>query len=162
KGGQMFGKSSATLLKLPKAPALPPAPAPAPPTVHPPRSGSAPVIPSPAAARKPEPRQDDHSDQWYELKTRIHRNLAEQLDLTIPSQRSGEEVREEVRAAVSGLCQQENALLNVNDRQRLIEEILDETFGLGPLETLLKDPGISDILINGPKQVYIERKGKLQ
>ncbi len=158
----MFGKSGSTLLKLPKAPPIPAPSTPAPPMSMPPRPGSVSPPQHAAGARKPEPKQEDHSDQWYDLKSRIHRKLVEQLDLTVLSQRSGEEVREEVRAAVAGLCQQENALLNVNDRQRLIEEILDETFGLGPLETLLKDPSISDILINGPKQVYVERKGKLQ
>ena len=56
----------------------------------------------------------------------------------------------------------EETLLNRNERERLIEEVLDETFGLGPLETLLKDPTISDILINGPKQTYVERRGRME
>ena len=63
---------------------------------------------------------------------------------------------------VSHLCEQENTLLNYNERQRLIAEILDETFGLGPLEVLLSDPAVSDILINGPQQVYVERRGVLE
>ncbi len=101
-------------------------------------------------------------EQFYEIKARVHHKLVEQLDLTALSQRAGQDVREEVRTAVTALCNQENALLNVTERGRLIEEVLDETFGLGPLETLLKDHSISDILINGPKQVYVERKGRLQ
>jgi pilus assembly protein CpaF len=72
-----------------------------------------------------------------------------------------DELREQVRQVVLALCQEENTLLNVAERDRLAEEILDETFGLGPLEALLKDPKISDILINGPHQVYIERGGRL-
>jgi len=105
---------------------------------------------------------DERSDQFYEMKTRIHRKLVETLDLTALNQREETDVRSEVRQVVASLCEQENALLNLNDRQQLIDEILNETFGLGPLETLLSDPHISDILINGPKQVYIERKGRLE
>jgi pilus assembly protein CpaF len=106
-------------------------------------------------------RSNDRSDEFFELKTRIHRKLVETLDLAALSKRTGDDVREEVKQVIAGLCEQHEALLNFNERQRLIGEILDETFGLGPLETLLKDPQISDILINGPKQVYIERKGRL-
>lgn len=103
----------------------------------------------------------DRDDEYYELKSRIHRQLVETLDLTALSKRSGEDVREEVRQVIVSLCEQQNVLLNFNDKQKLVSEILDETFGLGPLEGLLKDPLISDILINGPKQVYVERKGRL-
>ncbi|MEE8171143.1 MAG: CpaF family protein [Phycisphaerae bacterium] len=85
----------------------------------------------------------------------------ETLDLTALNQREESDVRTEVREVVKALCEQENAILNVSDRKQLIEEILNETFGLGPLEALLTDPTISDILINGPKQVFIERDGQL-
>jgi pilus assembly protein CpaF len=73
-----------------------------------------------------------------------------------------ESLRNQVKDIVSHLADQENTLLNYNERQRLINEVLDETFGLGPLEVLLADPTISDILVNGPKQVYIERRGVLE
>src|SRR4029453_9633260 len=56
----------------------------------------------------------------------------------------------------------ENPLLNRKERERLIDEVLDETFGFGPLEVLLKDPTISDIMINGPQKVYVERRGKME
>ena len=71
-------------------------------------------------------------------------------------------LRREIRLVVEHLCDTEDTLLNRNERDRLIEEVLDETFGLGPLELLLKDPTISDILINGPKNVYVERRGKME
>jgi pilus assembly protein CpaF len=71
-------------------------------------------------------------------------------------------LRDQVGELILLLCERENALLNYNERQRLMQEILDETFGLGPLEMMLKDHSISDILINGPRQVYVERKGKLE
>ena len=100
-------------------------------------------------------------DQFNELKTRLHRKLVEQLDL---SRMAGDDdtLREQVREVVAHLCEQENTLLNYNERQRLISEVLDETFGLGPLEVLLSDASISDILVNGPRQVYIERRGNLE
>jgi pilus assembly protein CpaF len=63
---------------------------------------------------------------------------------------------------VEHLCDTEDTLLNRNERERLVTEVLDETFGLGPLEMLLKDPTISDILINGPRSVYCERRGKVE
>ncbi|MCB9866187.1 MAG: CpaF family protein [Phycisphaerales bacterium] len=72
------------------------------------------------------------------------------------------ELRAQVREIVEKLCEQENTLLNFNERQRLISEVLDETFGLGPLEVLLADTTISDILINGPKQIYVERSGRIE
>ncbi|MEP0845045.1 MAG: CpaF family protein [Phycisphaerae bacterium] len=71
-------------------------------------------------------------------------------------------IRDQVGEMILALCEKENVLLNHAERQRLVGEILDETFGLGPLELLLKDSSISDILINGPQKVYVERKGKLE
>ncbi|MGB9623395.1 MAG: CpaF family protein [Phycisphaerae bacterium] len=100
-------------------------------------------------------------EQYHDLKSRIHRKLVEQLDLARLNA-DDESMRAQVRELVAELSEQENALLNYNERQRLINEVLDETFGLGPLEVLLADPTISDILVNGPRSVYIERKGRLQ
>ena len=71
-------------------------------------------------------------------------------------------LRREIRLVVEHLCDTEDTLLNRNERERLVDEVLDETFGLGPLELLLKDPTISDILINGPKHIYVERRGKME
>lgn len=159
----MFGRSKAPTLKLPnpQQPAAPSATLPSAPSgggvAAPPATPPAPKGPA-----KGSERDRDRADEFYELKSRIHRQLVETLDLTAIAKRSGEDVREEVRQVIVGLCEQQTALLNFNDRARLVSEILDETFGLGPLETLLKDPTISDILINGPKHVYIEKKGRLQ
>jgi pilus assembly protein CpaF len=74
----------------------------------------------------------------------------------------GEVLRREIRLVVEHLCDTEDTYLNRNERDRLIEEVLDETFGLGPLEMLLKEPTISEIMINGPKNVYVERGGCLE
>jgi len=104
---------------------------------------------------------DEKLERYYELKTRIHRKLVEQLDMNAIDN-DDPTIRDQVGEVILSLCEKENALLNYNERQKLVKEILDETFGLGPLEMLLSDPSISDILINGPRQVYVERKGKLQ
>src|SRR5690606_16030596 len=74
----------------------------------------------------------------------------------------GDVLRREIRLVVEHLCDTEDTFLNRSERDRLVEEVLDETFGLGPLEMLLKEPKISEIMINGPKNVFVEAGGKLQ
>ncbi len=139
----------------PAAPAKPAAPTGASVPVKVPASAAA------APAARLDRQVDERTKKFNELKTMIHRKLVEQLDMTKLSADASPELREQVRQVVVALCEEENTLLNHAERQRLAQEILDETFGLGPLETLLKDPLISDILINGPNQVYVERGGKL-
>ncbi|MCS6852825.1 MAG: CpaF family protein [Gemmataceae bacterium] len=99
---------------------------------------------------------------FEELKRHIHSKLVEKLDLSKVSDLAGDTLRREIRLVVERLCDTENPLLNRMERERLIDEVLDETFGFGPLEMLLKDPTISDILVNGPYTVYVERRGKLE
>src|SRR2546430_9534594 len=99
---------------------------------------------------------------FEELKRLIHGKLVDKLDLSRVSDLEGDTLRREIRMVVERLCDTENPLLNRMERERLIDEVLDETFGFGPLEVLLKDPTISDILINGPYKVYVERRGKME
>jgi pilus assembly protein CpaF len=99
---------------------------------------------------------------FEELKRLIHGKLVDKLDLSRVSDLEGETLRREIRLVVERLCDTENPLLNRMERERLIDEVLDETFGFGPLEVLLKDPTISDILVNGPFKVYVERRGKVE
>ncbi len=99
---------------------------------------------------------------FEELKRLIHQKLVDKLDLSRVSDLEGETLRREIRLVVERLCDTENPLLNRMERERLIDEVLDETFGFGPLEVLLKDPTISDILVNGPHKIYVERRGKLE
>jgi pilus assembly protein CpaF len=91
------------------------------------------------------------------LKRLIHGKLVEKLDLSRLGELEGDTLRREIRLVVEHLCDTENPLLNRSERERLIEEVLDETFGFGPLEILLKEPGIADIMINGPKDVFVEK-----
>src|SRR5437870_12120336 len=99
---------------------------------------------------------------FEELKRHIHGKLVEKLDLSRVSDLAGDTLRREIRLVVERLCDTETPLLNRMERERLIDEVLDETFGFGPLELLLKDPTVSDILVNGPHKVYVERRGKLE
>jgi pilus assembly protein CpaF len=99
---------------------------------------------------------------FEELKRLIHGKLVDKLDLSRVSDLAGDTLRREIRLVVERLCDTENPLLNRMERERLIDEVLDETFGFGPLEMLLKDPTISDILVNGPHQIFVERRGKME
>jgi len=123
-----------------------------------------------ATAKPPErpakPRRDrvaeERAGRFQDLKAVIHRKLVDQLDLTKLADNANDEIREQVRQIVVALCEESDSPLNYSERQRLAQEILDETFGLGPLESLLADALVSDILINGPDQVYVERSGQLR
>ncbi len=106
--------------------------------------------------------ETSRQDLFEELKRRIHGKLVDKLDLSRVGELEGDVLRREIRLVVEHLCDTEDTFLNRNERERLIDEVLDETFGLGPLEMLLKDPTISEIMINGPKNVYVERRGKLE
>ncbi len=105
--------------------------------------------------------QNVQSASFEDLKTLIHGKLVDKLDLSRLGDLEGDTLRREIRLVVEHLCDTENPLLNRSERERLIEEVLDETFGFGPLEILLKDPTISDIMINGPKKVFVEKKGRI-
>jgi len=105
--------------------------------------------------------QTSQSASFEDLKTLIHGKLVDKLDLSRLGDLEGDTLRREIRLVVEHLCDTENPLLNRSERERLIEEVLDETFGFGPLEILLKDPTISDIMINGPKKVFVEKKGRI-
>jgi pilus assembly protein CpaF len=105
---------------------------------------------------------DPKESSFEELKQRIHGKLVDKLDLSRVGELEGDTLRREIRLVVEHLCDSEDTLLNRTERERLVSEVLDETFGLGPLEMLLKDPTISDILINGPKNIYCERRGKME
>src|SRR6202165_356100 len=104
----------------------------------------------------------DGTKSFEDLKRLIHSKLVDKLDLSRVSDLAGDTLRREIRLVVERLCDTENPLLNRMERERLIDEVLDETFGFGPLEMLLKDPTVSDILVNGPHKVYVERRGKLE
>jgi pilus assembly protein CpaF len=96
------------------------------------------------------------------VKTAIHRKLIQKLNLNRLSEVRREDVRREVAAILEALVVGESTPMSLQERERLAQEVLDEVFGLGPLEPLLADPTISDILVNTYKHVYIERHGILE
>ncbi len=96
------------------------------------------------------------------VKTAIHRKLIQKLNLDRVTEVNRDEVRREVGLILEGLVIGESTPMNLQERERLAHEVLDEVFGLGPLEPLLADPTISDILVNTYKRVYVERKGLLE
>jgi pilus assembly protein CpaF len=96
------------------------------------------------------------------VKTAIHRKLIQKLNLDRLNEVKREDVRREVSQILEGIVVGESTPMNLQERERLAQEVLDEVFGLGPLEPLLADPSISDILVNTYKRVYIERRGILE
>src|SRR5580700_4919988 len=105
--------------------------------------------------------RDASGAEYQELKFAIHRKLLDRINLEALSSLASERARAEIRFAVAKLVEEERTPLSLTEKERVIEEVLDEVFGLGPLEPLLRDPTVSDILVTGPKLVYIERGGKL-
>jgi pilus assembly protein CpaF len=100
--------------------------------------------------------------EYQELKFTLHRKLLDKINLEALATIDNQRVRGEVRQALIQLIDSEPTLLSALEKQQISDEVLDEVFGLGPLEPLLQDPTVSDILVNGSKQVYVERKGLLE
>lgn len=102
------------------------------------------------------------TDQMLALKVSIHRSLLDKINLNALEQMSRAQIELEVADLVLEILDEEKSLLNARERQLLVSEVLDELLGLGPIEPLLKDQSITDILINGPESVYVERGGLLE
>jgi pilus assembly protein CpaF len=99
---------------------------------------------------------------YEELKARIHRTLLDKIDLQRMEAMSQQQIRDELKNLVEELLASENVVLNDIERKSLVRDIQCEMLGLGPLELLMSDPSVSDILVNSCKQVYVERFGKLE
>jgi pilus assembly protein CpaF len=112
----------------------------------------------PPGARPPRPL----SKQYQDLKFTLHRKLLDKINLDALVSIETQQLRNEVRQALTALVDSEQTLLSAVERNQIVAEVLDEVFGLGPLEPLLQDPSISDILVNGHHQVYVERRGQLE
>jgi pilus assembly protein CpaF len=111
--------------------------------------------PSPAS------RQTSGIDRWFGIKTQLHSRLLNSLSADQLRSLNKEGVREQIGNVVERIVRDDKVPMSVPERERLIEEVLDEVFGLGPLEPLLKDPNVSDILVNGFDSVYVERHGRM-
>src|SRR5258705_12017045 len=116
-------------------------------------------VPVTGNGHDPQPRG---REAYYELKTRIHRQLIERLDLAKIDLLPLESVQQQIRRIVEDMLVADETPLSRHEREQLVLEVEHETFGLGPLEPLMQDPTVSDILVNGSKEVYVERRGKLE
>jgi pilus assembly protein CpaF len=105
--------------------------------------------------------EEHDSSSYYDLKVSIHGKLLDRIDLAALESIPEERLREELRLLVERLLLEDGVALNDNERRRIVVDIQNEVLGLGPLEPLLADATISDILVNTYKQVYVERYGKL-
>jgi pilus assembly protein CpaF len=131
------------------------------------------IAPTPSALQQPPKRTEEvrpvlsgvaleRANYLSSLKVKIHQKLVERLDVQNLRTMPPETVRGEVRMLIRDLCQSEKGLINGSDQEKLMDDVMDETFGLGPLEILLKDPSISDILVNRFDRIFCERKGRLE
>jgi pilus assembly protein CpaF len=109
----------------------------------------------PAAATAPRP-------GYLELKVNVHRKLLNRLNLEALASADRARAESEIRTLLFELIAEEGTPLSMSEREAFFADIVDEVFGLGPLEPLLRDPGVSDILVNTYKNVYVERSGKLE
>jgi pilus assembly protein CpaF len=118
------------------------------------------AMPPVAATNGDAPRA--HDTARYELKARVHRQLIERLDLTKLNLLPPETVQQQIRRIVEDMLVDDETPLSRQEREQIVIEVQHETFGLGPIEPLMQDPTVNDILVNGPRDVYVERRGKLQ
>ena len=114
------------------------------------------------AAAAPEDREVKRKQRMSEIKLELHRALLDNLNLAALEHASETDLRQEINDIAVEILSEKSIVLNREDRMTLNSELYDEVTGLGPLETLLKDDTVNDILVNGPQQIFVERDGKLQ
>jgi pilus assembly protein CpaF len=127
--------------------------------------------PDPTAASESEfaeqakPVENPEGEREYQLqqiKSELHEQVIGTIDLSRVGTMAESDLHIEIRRAAEQMLQERRDMLTAQEKDRLVTEVIDETFGLGPLEPLLKDPAVSDIMINGPETVYVERHGRLE
>ncbi|MEL7563578.1 MAG: CpaF family protein [Dehalobacterium sp.] len=106
---------------------------------------------------------EEHKDKYGELKIKVHKEVIESLDKELKQTAgfSDMEISKKVEEVVTNILERDASFLPYSERQRISSEILNEVLGLGPIESLIKDSDISEIMVNGPHQVYVEKKGKI-
>src|SRR6476659_642684 len=118
--------------------------------------------PNPAAGAGGRTRPDAPRPQYIELKANVHRKLLNRLNLEALASVERARAESEIRTLLFDLIAEEGMPLSMTERDAILGDVIDEVFGLGPLEPLLRDPTISDILVNTYKQLYVERSGRLE
>src|SRR5262245_48614709 len=111
------------------------------------------------APARPLPQAQPLRAQYLDLRAKVHRKLLNRLNLEALAQTDRARAESEIRALLTQLLAEEVTPLSLAEREVLFAEVLDDVFGLGPLEPLLRDPSVSDILVNTHKQVFVERAG---
>jgi pilus assembly protein CpaF len=102
------------------------------------------------------------SSRYTELKMTVHRRLLDMINLSAIDKMAPDDFRREIGEMIRELLVEENRPLNLSERMQLVNDVLDELLGLGPIEPLLKDATVSDILVNTYRQVFVERGGRLE
>ena len=127
------------------------------PSSTPPQAAARPAQRPGGPGHAPAPRQ-----QYLELRANVHRKLLNRLNLEALAKADRARAEAEIRTLMSQLLAEESTPLNVGEREQPFTEVVDDVFGLGPLEPLLRDPTVSDILVNTAQNVFVERKGKME
>lgn len=151
--------TTAPVTQATPAAARPTGAAPAKPAFGRPANGALPRAPAEVAAADKERKR---KDRLQELKTELHKRLLENLNLAALEHASESNLKQEIASITSEALDEMSVALNKEDRNSLNQELYDEVMGLGPLEPLLKDESVNDILVNGPNRVFVERSGKLE
>lgn len=138
----------------------PPLPPPRPPASRP-GINRPPTAPPPSTSGGANTGTPRSGDRYFELKSEIHRKLIGVINLEQVANIPKDRVRAEISRVVERLLDEERLPMTTAEQNKIVEEVMDEVLGLGPLEPLLKEPTISDILVNGYNKVYVERQGKL-
>ncbi|MGA9433374.1 MAG: ATPase, T2SS/T4P/T4SS family, partial [Roseobacter sp.] len=120
------------------------------------------AAPATPAQVTPIDKERKRKERMGEIKLDLHRVLLDNLNLSALEHATEQDLRQEISAIASEHLQAQSIVLNREDRQTLTSELYDEVTGLGPLETLLKDDTVNDILVNGPQQIFVERDGNLE
>ena len=119
-------------------------------------------LPVEGASRTAAPRAYETSSEYVALKVHLHQQLLEMINLSAIEKLKPEEFRMEAAELVKELLFKEQIPLNSSERNKLVDDITDEVLGLGPIEPLLKDPTVSDVIINTHERVFVERAGQLE
>jgi pilus assembly protein CpaF len=125
-------------------------------------SGAPPTMERPGVRPPEAPAGAPDGSAFQQIKARVHRRLLERLNLSNLDKLTREQVTDAIRKVTLDLIAQESAPLNFEEREELVKQVLDEIFGLGPIQPLIDDPEVSDVLVNTYRQVFIEKHGRLE
>ena len=104
----------------------------------------------------------DNSAEFQRLKTRLHRQIVDAIDMSKAGELGDNEFRDQLESLATYLCEQPDTKLSDRDRGRMVRELMDEIYGFGPIQHLMDDPDVSDVLVNGADAVFVERNGRLE